>query len=323
MSEALRASRRLGLLDLGLVLLAAGAVWTHTPVGASLDYAVRRTLGYEVTAPSLTAYFMAPAKRELLERAIEDLGETTLIPTEAPENGFPQPYRTAAALVMPEVLPAELDEAWDGSPEATLEQLVLGEELRTRAVERARTAGLADAERYAVHRPFLPAAAARKADAKVEAAMALGKILDMQWPIAGEHRISSGYGMRTHPVTGVHKLHNGVDLAVPVGTPVLAIQDGKVAAIGEDQANGRFVVVDHGSNVRTSYCHLDEQLVKRGDVVTRGVLIAKSGNTGRSTGPHLHFTLRVGKKTVDPLPLKPRERSGAREGLGAGEDLGG
>ncbi|MCO4744150.1 MAG: M23 family metallopeptidase [Proteobacteria bacterium] len=302
--DTVRRARRFGLLDLMLVVLASGSVWLRTPVGASMDFAVRWGLGAEASRPVLTAYFEVPERKQALAKALETLSETTHVPSEVPEGGFPQPWRTAAALVLPDIPAADLDAAYGGDPGSALEAVSIGPELTARAVTRARAAGIPNPEHYSAHRAFLPAAAARKADAEVEATLALAKLLEMQWPVTTEHRISSGYGMRTHPVTGVHKLHNGVDLAVPVGTDIVAVQSGRVAAIGEDNANGRFVVIDHGSKVRTSYCHLDEQLVKRGDTVSRGAKIALSGNTGRSTGPHLHFTLRVGKRTVDPLPLR-------------------
>ena len=83
-------------------------------------------------------------------------------------------------------------------------------------------------------------------------------------------------------------------------TPVWAAQKGQIKVAGSDAINGNYVVIDHGNNVRTSYCHLDSLEVERKDQVQRGQTLGQSGNTGRSTGPHLHFVVRVGGKAVDP-----------------------
>jgi murein DD-endopeptidase MepM/ murein hydrolase activator NlpD len=197
-----------------------------------------------------------------------------------------------------------LDEAWTGDPETTLEVVAIGEELRDRAIRRASAAGRADPERYRVHRTYLPQDAMVVADDAVDGVLAVALLLDLQWPVDVSSRISSGWGDRIHPISGERKFHNGVDLAVPVGTPVQAAQAGDVVVAAEDDRNGRYLVLEHGHGVRTAYCHLDELMVDKGNPFDRGKLIAMSGNSGRSTGPHLHFVVRVNGKTLDPLPLR-------------------
>jgi murein DD-endopeptidase MepM/ murein hydrolase activator NlpD len=110
--------------------------------------------------------------------------------------------------------------------------------------------------------------------------------------------------MRTHPVLGQEKFHDGVDLAVPVGTPVIAAQGGKVAVVGQSAVSGRYVVIDHGYGVHTSYCHLSSAPIAQGSAIGRSETFALSGNTGRSTGPHLHYGVKIGGKWVDPERFK-------------------
>ena len=121
----------------------------------------------------------------------------------------------------------------------------------------------------------------------------------------GSARISSPYGVRTHPVTGeVGKMHTGVDFAVPQGTNIHAADSGTVLVAEWWSGYGYCVIIDHGGGVWTLYGHIREGglLVKPGDKVDRGQTIAESGATGRVTGPHLHFEVRIDGKPVDPMP---------------------
>lgn len=121
----------------------------------------------------------------------------------------------------------------------------------------------------------------------------------MKYPVSG--RITSKFGNRTHPVTGVAgKFHNGVDIAVPVGTPVLSPADGKVVSVYTNSSGGIQLIVQHNNGFRTGYAHLNEVIAKAEQTVAKGEVIAKSGNTGASTGPHLHLTLRKNGELVDP-----------------------
>lgn len=119
--------------------------------------------------------------------------------------------------------------------------------------------------------------------------------------------ITSGYGKRVSPVPGASTYHNGWDIGVPIGTPVNAIADGKVIAVGPATGYGKWVVVDHGvingTRVTSEYGHLSSWNVSYGQTVKQGQVIAKSGNTGYSSGPHLHITIREGAfpgKAQDP-----------------------
>lgn len=120
----------------------------------------------------------------------------------------------------------------------------------------------------------------------------------LSFPVSG--RISSGFGYRVHPITHVYKLHTGVDIPVPTGTPVHAAADGTVIVAGWMPAYGYEVVIDHGGGVSTLYGHNSRLLVSVGQDVKRGQVIAKSGSTGYSTGPHCHFEKRVNGHPVNP-----------------------
>ena len=127
----------------------------------------------------------------------------------------------------------------------------------------------------------------------------------LQWPVPRSTRVSSGFGNRVHPVLRYSTLHNGIDLAVPIGTPVAASQSGRVDRVGNDRRSGVWMSIDHGQGVRTVYCHLNTRQVERGEQVQKGQTIALSGNTGASTGPHLHWSIKVGGRAVDPAAIPP------------------
>ncbi len=122
------------------------------------------------------------------------------------------------------------------------------------------------------------------------------------WVLPVDGRVTSEYGMRTHPVTGVYKLHTGTDFAAPEGTPIRAASGGVVRSAGWQNGNGNTVVVDHGGGVSTLYAHASALLVKPGQRIEAGESIAKVGSTGYSTGPHLHLEVRRDDKPVDPGP---------------------
>jgi len=115
-----------------------------------------------------------------------------------------------------------------------------------------------------------------------------------------EARISSEFGMRTHPISGKQKMHTGIDIAVGMGTDVVSARKGVVEFAGSRGGYGNRVVIDHGDGMKTTYSHLSEIGVKPGDTVNAGTLIAKSGSTGASTGPHLHFEVEVNGSYVNP-----------------------
>lgn len=112
--------------------------------------------------------------------------------------------------------------------------------------------------------------------------------------------LTSGFGYRTHPITGKEDFHTGVDLAAAKGTPVQAAYYGVVAETGVNDINGNYVMVVHSSNVCTVYCHLDTIGVKAGQRLNRGDVLGTVGETGMATGPHLHFELLINGVRVDP-----------------------
>jgi murein DD-endopeptidase MepM/ murein hydrolase activator NlpD len=125
---------------------------------------------------------------------------------------------------------------------------------------------------------------------------------ELAWPVPGYTRISSEYGMRTHPITGVYKLHSGVDISAPTGANFIAANDGVVTKAEYNTAYGKMVMIDHGGGVSTLYAHGSEILVEVGQIVKRGDAILKVGSTGYSTGPHAHFEVRLNGVTTNPLP---------------------
>ena len=108
--------------------------------------------------------------------------------------------------------------------------------------------------------------------------------------------------MRTHPITGIYKLHTGVDLGAPMGANFIAANDGVVTKAGYNGAYGNMVIIDHGGGISTLYAHGSEILVTVGQTVKKGDNILKVGSTGYSTGAHAHFEVRVNGQPVNPLP---------------------
>ncbi len=137
-------------------------------------------------------------------------------------------------------------------------------------------------------------------------ALMLGTAWSLDWPVPPGTRITSGFGWRDHPVLGKPQFHGGIDLGVGEGTPVHATSAGVVRRASEDALNGRIVIVDHGHGVWTAYCHNSRLLVSVGQQVRAGDVIAESGNTGRSTGPHVHYQLELAHQPIDPLAFKGR-----------------
>ncbi|HHU89975.1 MAG TPA: peptidoglycan DD-metalloendopeptidase family protein [Clostridiaceae bacterium] len=126
----------------------------------------------------------------------------------------------------------------------------------------------------------------------------------MQWPLPGYYKISSYFGMRMHPILKYNKMHGGIDIGAPSGTPIHAAASGKViCAAWRSGGSGNTVIIDHGGGITTLYFHIRNGgiLVKEGQVVTAGDVIAKVGSTGLSTGPHLHFEVRKNGVRQDPL----------------------
>lgn len=128
-----------------------------------------------------------------------------------------------------------------------------------------------------------------------------GVSIPSRMPLEGA-QLTSGFGMRTHPVLGGRRAHAGIDLAAPTGTPVYATADGVVSRADWFSSYGLYISVEHGASMQTRYAHLSRLAVAAGDNVKKGDLIGYVGSTGRSTGPHLHYEVRVEGLAVNPIP---------------------
>ncbi len=139
--------------------------------------------------------------------------------------------------------------------------------------------------------------------ARLEAENAQARVYNggmFAWPCPGYKRISDEYGRRMHPILGVEKFHNGLDMAAPSGTAILAAYDGDVVAAAYSGSMGNYIMIDHGSGLYTIYMHCSALYVSKGQSVSKGQNIAAVGSTGRSTGPHLHFGVRLNGNYTSP-----------------------
>ena len=120
------------------------------------------------------------------------------------------------------------------------------------------------------------------------------------WPLPGYYRLSSQFGYRIHPITGVAHSHTGIDIPASGGTPILAAKSGQVVTSAYHYSYGNYVVIDHGNGNSTLYAHMSSRAVSEGQMVTQGQVIGYVGTTGSSTGNHLHFEVRDNYTRVDP-----------------------
>ncbi len=121
------------------------------------------------------------------------------------------------------------------------------------------------------------------------------------WPVPGVTRITSPYGYRIHPVYKTRKFHTGIDIGAGYGLNIVASADGVVTLATTNGGYGKCIIINHGSGLSTLYGHCSTLLVSQGDKVTKGQVIAKVGSTGVSTGPQLHYEVRVNGSTTDPM----------------------
>jgi len=319
-----------GLLDFSLVVLCLWTAWHHTPAGALVRRTAAWAFGGQSTARPVLAYYDGVSG--------SGVSAPTLVPDAPPLRPFtdaealaygthlalkglsPAARAPAFTLAVELGISSEslLDEARGPAAARRLHEALAGgfphEESRLTAVFAGRIPA-----RYAVDRvaaeggsPSLERLSRQLPpgfeDATVAAAraLALATAFGLAWPVPEHTPVSSPFGYRLHPVLGTRKLHTGVDLSVRVGTEVHAVADGTVRRASEDGVNGKVLILDHGRGVTTAYCHNSELLVRPGQRVARGELIARSGNTGRSTGPHLHYQLELDAQPVDPLRFRPR-----------------
>jgi murein DD-endopeptidase MepM/ murein hydrolase activator NlpD len=134
---------------------------------------------------------------------------------------------------------------------------------------------------------------------KSEEDPAADEVFSMNYlPVSGQ--ITSQFGERTHPVTNKVETHTGIDIAVPEGTEVKAVFDGVVEKVEDNEILGIVIVINHDNGFKSTYGHLSEIKISEGEKVAKGTVIALTGGTGLSTGPHLHFELMMDNEPVDP-----------------------
>lgn len=316
-----------GLLDLAMAVLCLWVAYHHTPAGALLRRTTAWVLGTRSTARPLLAYYEGQGAAALATNA--------LAPRTPPPRLLTRPEALAAGthLALRALEPAERAEALSLAAERGIPETELLDETRGPAAARKLHAAL-EAEfpepearlvalfagrtpaRFALSRrgpspsleeliAELPPGLGAESAAAAQA-LALATAYGLAWPVAMAAPVTSGFGMRQHPVLGRQMLHAGVDISLPEGTPVLAAEGGIVRRASEDAVNGKVLILEHGHGVTTAYCHASALLADVGEQVARGATIARSGNTGRSTGPHLHFQLELNGQPMDPLRFRPR-----------------
>jgi murein DD-endopeptidase MepM/ murein hydrolase activator NlpD len=129
-------------------------------------------------------------------------------------------------------------------------------------------------------------------------------VLPSLWPVNG--RLMGGYGVRSDPFSGEGAMHTGVDISAPQGTPVRATADGIVLHAGWNSGYGRCIIIDHGNNYQTLYAHLSRMEVIEGEEIRQGEVLGAVGSSGRSTGAHLHYEVRIGSTPVNPYRFLER-----------------
>jgi murein DD-endopeptidase MepM/ murein hydrolase activator NlpD len=172
------------------------------------------------------------------------------------------------------------------------------------ALSRAGGVGLSDALGGALTRQAAPTSALSGMLNDAQGLLPPG----LQLPTGADQttQVSSGFGMRRDPIDGDMRMHKGIDIPMPVGHDVAAADAGRVESVGDVPGYGLTVVLKHAGGVSTRYAHLSEATVKVGDDVAKGQVIAKSGNSGKTTGPHLHFEVIKEDAPIDPQGLVGR-----------------
>jgi murein DD-endopeptidase MepM/ murein hydrolase activator NlpD len=331
-----RRRRRHGLLDATLAALLLFGVYSKTPCGALPVWAVRtyngqptpnllatftgRETAVEITAPDFERGLLASREfpPPLLEAANAAGADPELLVSYLAATGdkceendcvVAAPPRLGQALETYVVTPtAKLTDVAQGlaiyskrlgSAELGLEALYVGETLVERAVAQAEASGLDAPRDVEVHSQFFSANTRRGPLQNALRVLALHRLRTLAWPADDKWRISSPYGWRVHPKLNKRKFHNGTDIATPTGTPLLSGHDGKIVRRGRDSVSGNWIKVDLGFAIESTYCHLSEIDVDKDQRVARKQVVGKAGATGRVTGPHLHYILRINDETVD------------------------
>lgn len=344
--------RQRGLLDATLALLLLYAVWSRTPCGALPVFALRTY--QRLPTPDLIATFRGRETHVHIDTPLIEQGHLAaqavpaVVRDVARATGAdpvllhsivaaePEGCRGTACVVdapprLAEVLPEVagrgevglLDmaravvaaRARVGSDELGLEALYVGVTPVERAVAQARHSSVDGADDVEVHGQFFSAGVRRGPLQGALRVLALHRLRTLAWPADEHWPITSSYGMRVHPVLGEARLHNGTDIATPIGAPIYSAHHGVVMRRGRDSVNGNWLKIAHGLGIESTYCHLEEVIAPAGERVARKQHIGRAGATGRVTGPHLHYVLRVGGVTVDAEHYGDAARRHASGGL--------
>jgi len=330
--------RRGGLLDVTLMALLLYAVYAKTPCGALPVYAYRsakdlptpnliatfqgRETEVEIELPKVDAKYTLATKTfpkvisdaaakakidpEILVSYMLTIGET------CEDEACSLTATRHLAFLVDDYLPsrkATIEELAEGIGKAMrsvggdeengIEALYIGLPLTKRAVLQARNSDIETPADIEKHSEFITPSIRRGELQQALKVLALHRLRTLAWPADTKWRISSPYGFRVHPVLKKRKLHNGTDIATPTGTPLLSAQKGRVTRKGRGAVAGNNIKVDHGFGVVTQYLHMSKIDVEKGDDVTRKQVLGEAGSTGRVTGAHLHYILRIEGQTVD------------------------
>lgn len=332
-----------GLANLLAAMLCLWAAAYHTPVGALLRTVASKVTGVRSSARPLLAYYSGGIwelpKNEMNIESTPEVPDPQMLaavpPGPALGRGIYVAYgklpfdrrRNAIALASRYgFVPSALEQPGTGpdiatqlvekcklelgSEDAAVLAFFAGYDTARFATERTRAEGYPlTLERLAMR---LPPDGVEALDATSQALL-LSTAYRLSWPVPASTRVTSPFGWRNHPILGRQQLHTGVDLSVPEGSDVHATADGTITRVSEDALNGRLVIIDHGRGVTTAYCHNSMFKVTLGQHVKEGDVVALSGNTGRSTGPHVHYQLELAHRPVDPFLFKGNEMKVAVE----------
>jgi murein DD-endopeptidase len=323
--------RTRGLLDLLIASLCVWGACYHTPVGAAVRGIVSIPFGRSTSARSVLAHYNGGVY------APEPLNPSLVLPklalhapvpeadalgygTYAAWSSLPAPERQRAkALALAARLPVgALEDPREGPKVYARLLRALSRELKSEEAAVVATLCGYEPARYAQERALAESGGelglehiARQLPpgfeeeiAAASQAMMLGRAYGLAWPAVASAPITSPFGLRRHPMLGQSRMHKGVDISLRIGTPVLAVDDGVVVEADQDSVNGVHLTLDHGRGVTTLYCHNSRHRVRRGQWVKKGDVIAESGNSGMSTGPHLHYQLELARVPVDPLQFR-------------------
>lgn len=327
------APRTRGLFDFFAAVTCLWAAAYHTPPGALVRGAVAKVLSQKNTARPLLAYYSGGVyDAQVIDtpQEVVDLPQPSLLAAvpQGPaigrgvfatlkKSGSDQKNSSAALARRYSVDLARLDDPSQGpelygvliakaqtdlgSEDAAVLAAFAGYPAADFAVQRAKAEHRALSLEVLAQQ--LPPSERGAIDAASQA-LTLGSAYALGWPVPSRTRVSSPFGLRTHPTLGTQKMHTGIDLALVEGSEVRASAGGTVRRASEDGVNGKVVIIDHGRGISTAYCHNSRLLVATGQVVKAGDVISESGNTGRSTGPHLHYQLELAHTPMDPFLFK-------------------